>query len=388
MKVAFIYYKFYDFDHGEIFVGGAEHYIYRLSKVCADNGLEPLVFQISSEPFEIAYHHVKIVGVKPLIKKSSFYNQTLYKAALERIDVSTDLLIFAADLCSVKTDSPRCISINHGLFWDYPTSMGGPYPYRLKGILGSLYKEYKKFCMRRLFDNCMNRVCVDYNFLNWYRTAINEINIKRITVVPNFAQIAERKQLVANTSAGNIKILFARRFSEYRGTRIMAEAAKNVLARYDNVDFTFAGDGPDEGYLKAVLADDPHVTFTRFSMDESLSVNLKHDICVIPSLAAEGTSLSVAEAMGAGKAVVASNVGGITNMIIDGYNGLLINPDADSLTEALIRLIDDKSLRHTLGTAAYETASRAFSYERWEASWIKILREVSGHKINTVPDAG
>lgn len=49
--------------------------------------------------------------------------------------------------------------------------------------------------------------------------------------------------------------------------------------------------------------------------------------------------------MAAGCAVICTNVGGMTNIIIDGYNGLMINPDEDSLYKALDRLIEDKLLR-------------------------------------------
>lgn len=378
MKIAFIYYNFYDHKNKSIHLGGAEHYIYRLTEICAEIGHEPIVVQIAGDHFETAYQHIKIIGVRPPIKHFNFNNKLLYEAALAHIDIEKDLVVFAADLCSVKTDNPRCISINHGLFWDYPTSMsGGPYPYKLDGFVGRLYKGYIKLRMRRLFDNCNNRVCVDYNFLNWYRTVTNNLSSKTITVVPNFARIADEEQLSQRHSGERIKILFARRFAEYRGTRIMAQAAREILQRYPDVEFTFAGDGPDKEYLLQMMGGESRVTFTQFGVEESLAMNLKHDICVIPSLAAEGTSLSVAEAMGAGKVVVASNVGGITNMIIDGYNGLLINPDADSLVQALSKVIDDEELRISLGRAAYATCKHSFSYQRWKKAWVNIIENLA-----------
>ena len=108
-----------------------------------------------------------------------------------------------------------------------------------------------------------------------------------------------------------------------------------------------------------------------------MHVHLAHDIVVVPSLGSEGTSLSVAEGMGAGCAVVATNVGGITNMIIDGYNGLLVMPTAAALTTALERVIADPELRQALGSKAYETAVRSFSLEVWEAKWRQVLEEVA-----------
>ena len=83
------------------------------------------------------------------------------------------------------------------------------------------------------------------------------------------------------------------------------------------------------------------------------------------------------EAMACETAVVASAVGGITNMIIDGYNGILIAPDSVSLKEALVRLIKDSSLRNRLRINGYETAKHAFSITQWKERWTEVLSTVS-----------
>ena len=97
------------------------------------------------------------------------------------------------------------------------------------------------------------------------------------------------------------------------------------------------------------------------------------DIAVVPTLASEGTSLSLLEAMSAQCAVVCTNVGGMTNIVIDGYNGTMVNPDSGSLYEAIDALIVDADLRKKLADTAYKTAKEGFSFERWEASWIKVI---------------
>jgi len=98
----------------------------------------------------------------------------------------------------------------------------------------------------------------------------------------------------------------------------------------------------------------------------------------VPSIASEGTTFSVAEAMAAGCAVVATHVGGITNMIIDGYNGLLIPPSAAALQAALERLINDGDLRRRLGQRAQQVAEASFGLERWRRQWTEVLTTVAG----------
>ena len=96
---------------------------------------------------------------------------------------------------------------------------------------------------------------------------------------------------------------------------------------------------------------------------------LSHDIAVIPSLGSEGTSLSAIEAMSAGCAVVATCVGGLTNIIIDGYNGKLATPDEDELYEVLYKVITDGELRHRLAERAHTTVNESFSIDIWRERW-------------------
>ena len=157
----------------------------------------------------------------------------------------------------------------------------------------------------------------------------------------------------------------------------MAEATQRLLRRHANTTFTFAGEGPDEPWLRKQFAGEERVTFCRYRPEETLGFHGGHHIAVVPSIGSEGTSLSVAEAMAAGCSVVATAVGGITNMVIHGYNGLLVMPDADSLYEALAGLIVDPELRCQLGKRALDTARVSFSRERWEGQWCDVLREIA-----------
>ncbi len=81
--------------------------------------------------------------------------------------------------------------------------------------------------------------------------------------------------------------------------------------------------------------------------------------------------------MAAKCSVVATNVGGMTNIILDNYNGLMINPDERELYDALEKLIINPQLRDELSKNAYETVSKSFNIKLWEERWIRVLKEVS-----------
>ena len=84
------------------------------------------------------------------------------------------------------------------------------------------------------------------------------------------------------------------------------------------------------------------------------------DVFVMPSFT-EGTPNSIVEAMACGKPIIASDVGGIPDMIGD-ESGILVPPgDTSALAEAMLRLAKDKDLRRTMGAAAKERYQRLFS---------------------------
>lgn len=87
------------------------------------------------------------------------------------------------------------------------------------------------------------------------------------------------------------------------------------------------------------------------------------DIFAMPSLS-EGLPMALLEAMFAGKAIVASAVGGIPEVVRHEENGLLVPPgDPDGLAVALARLLRDEVLRRTIGDLAQRRAEEAFSIE-------------------------
>lgn len=94
------------------------------------------------------------------------------------------------------------------------------------------------------------------------------------------------------------------------------------------------------------------------------------DIYVLPSHH-EGLPLSILEAMASGLPVVATRVGGIPDLVSDGQTGLLVDPeDLRSLAEALARLVEDPSLRLSLGLKARQVVQGCFDIEHRVSDWI------------------
>lgn len=382
MKIALLYNNFFDLAGQTRIVGGIETYLLNLARLCRNLGFDTTIYQWADRSFERFLDDICIKGKPVYSLPHKRRNSALYQAAAKEIDLKRDIVIFGADHKTVPTTNPRHISIQHGVSWDLPAIHLSRHRIVKYQCIGRIVKLRMANLARQNFSNCRNVVCVDYNFLNWYRTIISKPEpSRRIWVVPNFAEIAPEEDVKKRNYNNNIiNILFARRFVQIRGTRIISETAKKLLSNYRNICFTFAGQGPEEKWMRQQFGSDNRVRFIAYLPDETMKIHLNHDIAVVPSLASEGTSLSVAEAMATACPVVATATGGVTNMIINGYNGLLVMPDPESLHDALENLIRNASLRRHLGLRAYDTARQAFSITSWQKSWRSILEQVSDLK--------
>ncbi len=97
------------------------------------------------------------------------------------------------------------------------------------------------------------------------------------------------------------------------------------------------------------------------------------DIFILPSLY-EGNPMSIIEAMGTGLPILASNVGGIPDMLCNGETALLIPCETESIWKACLTLIGDAGLRERLGRNA-KAASRRFSSEAMALEYCKVYKK-------------
>jgi glycosyltransferase involved in cell wall biosynthesis len=138
---------------------------------------------------------------------------------------------------------------------------------------------------------------------------------------------------------------------ERKGHRFLLEAARRLKAQGCRIQYRLAGDGSlrqslENAATRLGLKDD--VQFCGFVSDIPTFLS-QVDFFVLPSLF-EGLGVSVLEAMAAGKAVIASRVGGLVELVLDPVTGFLVMPgDAEGLAAAIAKLADDRSLSREMG---------------------------------------
>lgn len=370
MKAFIFYERLYDKSGENLLVGGIETYLLNLAQVIKDFNIEPIIIQSADCDFHKLYEDIMIEGFS-VKRKNLYYN--LYSKVRDRIG-DNDIVIWGLDRCAVKINHERVISIQHGIPFDYYQEENKLKRSLLHIGLGKVVKLFQRVNAIKYFKRATHKVCVDYNFLNWYRTYSLPFEEENIYVIPNFANVP--KQYTAKDENTKLKIVFARRFVRMRGIEVFLKVAK-YYKNDSRVDITFAGEGPYENLVDEIVSSSNNIHKDKYMPDKAVEFHQQFDIAVVPSIASEGTSLSLLEAMSAGNVVICTNVGGMTNIVIDGYNGLFVRPNShEDIIKHIETLLNDPSKRKALAVNAFNTIESSFSLEIWKRRWSKVIETV------------
>jgi glycosyltransferase involved in cell wall biosynthesis len=167
---------------------------------------------------------------------------------------------------------------------------------------------------------------------------------------------------------GKIVVFTLRRHEPKYGIEYVIRSAPRVAQKTKDVFFIVGGDGSLRPYHEQLAADLRVLDMVRFTgeipQDELPYYYAMSDMVVVPSLQ-EGFGLVVTEAMACGRPVIASRVGGITDQIIDGYNGLLVSPrQPDEIAEKILWLKNNPEEGSRLGQNGRRTVKEKFDLDK------------------------
>ncbi|MGH9714576.1 MAG: glycosyltransferase family 4 protein [Candidatus Acidiferrales bacterium] len=166
---------------------------------------------------------------------------------------------------------------------------------------------------------------------------------------------------------------------QYKGTDDLIRAVAQLRSPFPGLQLVAVGGGSDLPRLQGLAVElgiPDRVHFLEgLSREELAGCYARAEIFALPS-AGEGFGLVFLEAMAFGCPIVAAASGGITDLVEDGVNGLLVPPrDADRLAESLDQLLRDESMRARLGHSGAEIVRRKFLFENFRLGLEEILRE-------------
>lgn len=358
-----LYVRYFKEDGLGLSIGGIETYMTQLSKLAERLEYRVRIFQYANFDFTRDLGYAKVYAFQYSGKHNGEF--LLKKASDTRNQDNQYLTIIANDTLIPDRKVENSIAIQHGIGFD------SCYEKDESLLLNFIKRQYSAYPIVKRMHNVDEVVCVDNNFICWFRTQTSFRRVK-LTPILNFTAIGPTD---VKKTDGVVKIVFARRFVPIRGTKLFTPVAKRLLEKYPNIEITFAGTGPDEQYIKKMLNGYDRVSYTSYKSDESIQFHSQYDISVVPTVYSEGTSLSLLEAMSAHCAVVCTNIGGMTNIILDQYNGLMVSPDEEELYDAICSLIENGEYRNQIAERAYETVATSFSLNKWEEKWTKVLQQ-------------
>jgi glycosyltransferase involved in cell wall biosynthesis len=161
------------------------------------------------------------------------------------------------------------------------------------------------------------------------------------------------------------EILYAGRLSPEKGIAELVRAAEGL-------NLVVAGDGP--------LRDQVPMARGMLPPDELAVLYARAAIVVFPSLR-EGFGVSCLEAMAHGRPVVASGVGGLLDLVVNGETGILVEPgNIPALRSAIERLLADRDLRRRMGEAGRRRAAEHFSWDAMTRKTLDVYARYAGKK--------
>ena len=237
----------------------------------------------------------------------------------------------------------------------------------------------KKIWFNRLLYKRAYRVVV-------LSTAIKEeilksFKLSNIEIIPSsYDDAVANEKLVKNIKEhfknkfliGNIGALV----DSDKGQTLIIKAAKE-LQKYKDIHFLFVGSGKDEKLFKDMAKDLTNVTFIGF-VDNVVDYVKALDLFLFPSKA-EGLGSILLDVMKNEVPIIASNVGGIPDIIKHRHNGLLVNLEVYDIVDAILKLYKDKELRIKLKKSALEDIEN-YSAKNMARRYIEIYEHCDAPK--------
>lgn len=185
---------------------------------------------------------------------------------------------------------------------------------------------------------------------------------------------------------GTVTFGFAARMEKLKGPMVLMDAFIAARHSFPHIYLKVAGDGSERRMMEAhaealQLSDNYHYAGVYKRLEEREAFMQSLDVFVMPSFT-EGTPNSIIEAMSYGKPIIASNVGGIPDMV-NAESGILVPPgDTAALSDAILRLARDTGLRLRMGEAARARYQKLFSPTAVLPVILETYRRVAAGKNN------
>jgi glycosyltransferase involved in cell wall biosynthesis len=207
--------------------------------------------------------------------------------------------------------------------------------------------------------------------------AIHRLGFNRKKTLTIYNATPLHPQQKVYTDNETLKIISVHRFEKVKNVVSTIEQAIKIVQKYDQVFFTFFGDGELWEKCRQKVIDSN--TSERISLpgwdNNIIEQLLAHDVFLLNSFF-EGLSIATLEAMSVGLPVICSNVKG-NNELVDEKNGWLINPvSSDELESVVVQILANKDILSEKGSESYKKVATTFSYDTFIAGYKELYSKI------------
>jgi phosphatidylinositol alpha-1,6-mannosyltransferase len=250
--------------------------------------------------------------------------------------------------------------------------------------------------MRRVFSGSSANLCISEAVAGKFRSVLGgredlegKIRLIRLGVDPiRFVTRGTGSPVLARFGLEGKRILLTlARLVERKGQDKVIEALPLIKKEIPDVRYVICGKGNDEARLRRIVEEkgvSGEVVFAGFVPNEERGAFYDAcDVYVMPSREIpekgdiEGFGITYLEANAFGKPVIGGKSGGVSEAVIDGVTGLLVDPcDVEAIAGACVRLLGDPELAGRLGDQGRDRIRREFNWDAICAGFSEILGEV------------
>ena len=262
---------------------------------------------------------------------------------------------------AIKSLKIKHLHIAHDIQLIHPS---GLMYYGEEGIIDGFFsKIYAGIC--RVLFNSPPAIIFPSNWLRDFYVKRNFFKKSKIIVLPNPAEIAQGQE---GKRSGSFKFLFSGQIEKHKGVFLLIDAFNKIAKKYTEVELLVAGGGTQLEAARQRAGDNKNIKFLGWSGDEAADKLLYAADCLVyPSLVYENCPNAIQRALAVGLPILASDLGGIPELV-NKNAGLLFKPaDIDDLVEKMAWMIEN---RHSFQVAV----QAGFKIENYIKELEKIIK--------------
>jgi glycosyltransferase involved in cell wall biosynthesis len=365
-------------DTKHIWAGGAELYVHEIAKRWAKRGYKVTFFCGNDGQ----HSRNEVVDEVRVFRRGGFYT-VYFRAALYylihfrgKYDVVVESVNGMPFFTPLYVGVPKFLLVHHvhqGVFRTY-----------LKWPL-SLVAEIAESKLTPLFYKNTPLITVSESskedFINLKTVGENRIDVVTPGINHSLYWRGEKTTYPSFVYVGRLR--------PYKNVDVAINAFRSVLKKFPKAKFVIAGNGNALPYLKNLveaLGLKKSVRFLGKISDREKARQLAKSWVAIQPSAFEGWGITVIEANAAGTPVIASNISGLRDSVVDGRTGLLVNlENVDELARVMIDLLENPEFTAYLSNEAYEW-SKNFSWQKSSDRFLKIIKRELAQKPYSISE--